>query len=164
MAISKIENNSLASGVPSRSQLPAGTVLQVVSASTTSSLTTTSSTYSDVTGLSVTLTPTTATSKFLTIVNLNGDHTVSTGTWFRLNRNGTDITLNWVYIGQPANAEYAGQTTVINYLDSPNTGSAVTYKVRWATDVNGQASYLNRSDVGSQFGFTSTITVMEIAA
>ena len=50
-------------------------------------------------------------------------------------------------------------------VDSPNTTSAVTYKLRWR--VNSGTAYLNRNnDMGSQYNnaVASTITVQEVAA
>ena len=68
MAISTIQNASLASGVPSAAKLPAGSVLQVVSAMQTTSFSTTSGTFTDI-GLSASITPTSATSKIFIISN-----------------------------------------------------------------------------------------------
>ena len=47
-------------------------------------------------------------------------------------------------------------------LDSPNTTSQVTYKVQFKT--TGSTTYLNRwGSNDTQFGTSSSITVMEIA-
>jgi hypothetical protein len=58
-------------GTVPAARLPAGSVLQVVSTVKTDTFTTVSSSYVDVTGLSVSITPTSATSKILVLVQAN---------------------------------------------------------------------------------------------
>ena len=69
----------------------------------------------------------------------------------------------WYANGSPA--QVIG-TSVFNYLDSPNTTSAMTYKVRWRTLSN--IAWINRSSYDYNNADTcrlpSSITVMEIAA
>ena len=163
-----------------RAALPTGSVLQVVSTSKTNSFTTSSSTWTDVTGLSVTITPTSATSKIL--VFLNGHFSVSsggTGIYAKLVRGSTDIliadnpgsgitptTMSASTSGTVSTREnYAMQ---INYLDSPATTSATTYKVQVGAYDGGTQivnGVYNMSATGSSIPrSTSTITVMEIAA
>jgi hypothetical protein len=99
MAVSFIQNASLASGVPSASnitsgtlpkaQLPTGSVLQVVSTTKTDTFSTSSTSYTDLTGLSVSITPTSATSKVLVFYTVNGKQTTTPS--MRLVRNSTAI-------------------------------------------------------------------------
>jgi hypothetical protein len=49
----------------------------------------------------------------------------------------------------------------INYIDSPNTTSATTYKVQWA--VNTGTMWLNRRS-DTTYGVSSSITAIEIKA
>ena len=137
----------------------AGNVIQVVNASTNSAVINTSATYAD-TGLTATITPTSATSKILVLADLNGvGKTADTAVQVRLLRNGTQI----VFLEDLATYTATSSTNEVgsvstNYLDSPATTSALTYKVQFA----------NRSatgNVNAQWnGGTSTITLLEIAA
>jgi hypothetical protein len=150
-----------------RSQLPAGSVLQVVSTTKTDTASTTSTSFSDVSGLSVTITPTSSTSKIFIILTLGSvGNTVNT-VKFNILRNSTNI-------AQPASG---GNSSTINhfpgatvsatgdcasFLDSPATTSAITYKIQWAVD--GSTGYLNRHTGNTDYNSVSTITAMEIAA
>jgi len=144
---------------------PAGSVLQVVYASTSSVVSTSSSTMTD-TGLTATITPTSASSKVLIFVSQNGIYKTSGSS-----QNMTDLTLLRGSTGVlPAN--FSGTTgatdgTAINlsvtascsYLDSPATTSPTTYKTQFNSR-NGTATvYVQYAGVS-----TSTITLMEIAA
>ena len=142
--------------------LPAGTVVQVASAVKTSTASTASITYADLSGLSVSITPSKSTSKILVLYTINCSHNVNTGIWVEARRDTTSISTNWGYYGQPTNFTYSGFPMTIAVLDSPSTTSAITYSLRWRSDVNGFTSYLNRSENGGQTGFSSTITVMEV--
>tara|TARA_R110000782_G_scaffold142027_1_gene234738 strand:+ start:861 stop:1478 length:618 start_codon:yes stop_codon:yes gene_type:complete len=68
-----------------------------------------------------------------------------------------------------ANAMFTGEmrNTPLQFLDSPGTAAAVTYKLQWNSG-NTQTVYINRSNrdqdaAGSDGTGTSTFTVMEIA-
>ena len=69
----------------SKASLPTGSVLQVVNATYSTYTTTSSSTFAD-TGLTATITPTSATSKILVLLNVNGvaKETGNTGCALRL--------------------------------------------------------------------------------
>ena len=109
-----------------------GKVLQVVSSNTSTQGSTTSTTYVD-TGVAVTITPTQANSKILIIASIGGGtshNTYNTAISFALHRDTTHLT----NIFSPDAANYSadiGSTGSINYLDSPNTTSAKTYKVKY---------------------------------
>ena len=158
--------------------MPAGAVLQVVSATKTDKQSTTSATPSDVTGLSVSITPTSTSSKILVMTNINyGGANNFYGAFF-VKRNSTDIVLSTVGTGNQINSTFGvgGDSSdaafklegiAHSYIDSPATTSAVTYKVQFASTwtsialiVNGTGS---TNDAAYIVGGTSTITVMEIA-
>ena len=148
-----------------------GSVLQVVSAFKNDGFSSTSTTFVDITGLSVSITPTSATSKILILVTSN--FSAATGnapTVFNLVRNSTNI-------ATPATAPtYNGTVTPYiagnisdqsvpwsaSFLDSPATTSATTYKVQ-GRGSSGTNFYVNRRAT-ADFNSTSSITVMEIAA
>lgn len=140
---------------------PAGSVIQVVNATYSTQLATTSTSYVD-TGLSASITPTSATSKILIFVAQTGvaKNVGDTAQRVALNilRNSTQL------IQFELGAGYTGSSVVnvvggsgSTYLDSPATTSSVTYKtqIKGFAGVNVYANY---------DGCTSTITLMEIAA
>jgi hypothetical protein len=146
-------------------RLPAGSVLQVVSSNYSVDTSTTSNTVFSDTGITATITPTSASSKILILISNPAYVTssaASSGGQFQLLRGAT------VIYGTSANSLYitaTGATAVavnsqqgINYLDSPNTTSATTYKLQ-------QQSYFSGRTIGSQVnGATSSIMLLEIAA
>jgi hypothetical protein len=154
-------------GGTSAVQASSGKVLQVVSITKTDSFSTASfSTFQDVTGLSVSITPTSATSKILVQV------VVSVGigagnTLFNLVRGSTNIaqstsgTANQTVAADQGGA-YSMQTLPITFLDSPATTSATTYKLQ--INPSSQTVYINVRATDQYYGGISTITVMEIAA
>ena len=176
MAVSTIQNASLASGVPSAAKLPAGSVIQVVQTVKTDTASTSSASWSDITGMSVSITPASSSNKILVFADINfGTNDNSCFIFFKLVRGSTDI-----YVGDaagsrtrittgsassgPANTSHCG----INYLDSPATTSSTTYKIQWYNQNPAFASYLNRTysntDDPALSRNPSSITVMEIAA
>lgn len=179
IAAGAVGNTQMASGA-ARANWGAGGILQVVQAVQTNTTSTTSLSWVDVTGMSVTITPSSATSKILVIPDamLGCDGGLGVNYQLRLQRNGTNIytpTNN----GNRPQAIFEIESSVSTaydyqffdsmrmYLDSPNTTSAVTYKLQWIC-FNGGTVYLNRnhvdSDNASQIRTASSITVMEIAA
>ena len=90
---SNVSASKLTTGTVPAARLPAGTVLQVVSATKTDTqLFASSSTFSDITGLSVTLTPTSASSKFLIFWSVAaGNGSDGSHFYTRLQRNGSNI-------------------------------------------------------------------------
>jgi len=146
--------------------LPAGVggkVLQVVSANKTNSFTTTSTAFSDVTGLSVSITPASSSNKILIIVTLYMSAEVSPlqAKLFR----GESTELQFVQDYPVASNTYStGSSVNMSILDTPSTTSATTYKVQIASSNNGNNAKVNgRWDSGSADIGDSTITVMEIA-
>jgi len=156
-----------------------GTILQVAQGILTSTQAITgTSTWTDVTSLSVTITPTSSTSKFLLMLSVTaqGDNNA----YFRLLRNGTpvgvgnaagstsQVTMGNFFYGSFNSSQM--WTMSNQYLDSPATASAITYKAQgYANSSGGSGSvyinYSNHEDNGPWSGRgISTLTVMEIAA
>ena len=149
-----------------------GKVLQVVSATKTDTASNNNTSFTDITGLSVSITPSATSSKVLVFFNVtvNGNNA---GSSLRIVRDSTAIC-----VGDAAGSRI--QSTVStnvssgdstrshsgNFLDSPSTTSATTYKMQWRS--NGNTDYLNRSntdlDTTDYSRPTSTITVIEIGA
>jgi hypothetical protein len=171
-------NNVISSGKVVPSGMPVGSVLQVIQAVKTDTFSTSSTSFVDVTGLSVSITPTSATSKILVLMDAKlGSATNVTG-YLRIVRNSTSI-----YIGDSdgsaQRATYGNSDdpssqwpyqAVGNFLDSPATTSSVTYKIQILSEPveNTGTVYINRSGEGgtsaSGVRTASSITVMEIAA
>lgn len=161
-------NASVASvGTLPTARLPSGTVLQVRSTTKTDSFTTTSTSFTDITGLSVSITPTSATSNVFVTVTfpISGSSSAALAI-FNLVRNSTNIS-------QPSTSPTFTATTggylqnfdnilpvSFTFLDSPATTSATTYKVQ--TRLNSATMYFNRRET-NDCAFTATITAMEIA-
>lgn len=153
-------------------------ILQVVSTSKTDTFTSTSTSFVTVTGLSASITPSTATSKVLVIAQIAwglSSANASVGQ-FKVTRGGTDI-----YVGDSASnrtqAVFGGfngsalrellLSGSIVHLDSPATTSATTYQVEAKLGAAGTL-YVNRSsfddDVANYVRGASSITVMEVSA
>lgn len=136
--------------------MPTGSVLQVVSATTTTSTTTTSTSYVD-TNLSASITPTSSSNKILVIVTGNITvqdlGTVYGDAFTNITRGSTEITATRAAInfGSTTWNDYIVNNP-LSYLDSPSTTSSTTYKVRIST-----------SNATVIYPYTAaTITLMEI--
>jgi hypothetical protein len=142
----------------------AGTVLQVVNATYSTETSSSSSTFAD-TGLTASITPTSATSKILILVNQNGCGKAihDTNMYVRLLRNSTTISHIERIAGSTSSTadNFIGSISSC-YLDSPATASAVTYKTQFASASNSSAVIV-QGTFGAETS-TSTITLMEIAA
>jgi hypothetical protein len=149
-----------------------GGVLQVVSTTKTDTFSTTSTSYVDITGLSVSITPTSSSSKILVILSLSGSE--SAGWGYQLVRGSTAICIG--DSGGGSRRQASGGISVrdtnginngsVTFLDSPATTSSTTYKVQMY--VPSSTGYVNRTfgDVDATYTIrtASTITLMEIAA
>jgi len=171
--------SAIVSGKLPTARLPAGAVLQVVSTTKSDTFSVTGGglgAFFDITGFAVTITPTSATSKILIFVNLScsssndAEHVNA-----RVVRGSSTLVGSGDAIGSRNQAMWAhginntsnnAKVFAAQYLDSPATTSATTYKVQ---GYNAAATfYLNRTPAWSDSNHysqgASTITVMEIAA
>lgn len=156
----------------------AGKVLQVVSTAKTDTFTTTSASFVDITGLSVSITPASATSKILVFVDVNGSQDVGANRIaLRLLRDSTTINAGAAAGSRtPAMGGFSSADSTIpsgtvssTFLDSPATTSSLTYKMQVAVIITGgSTAFINRTEVDgdetAQLRMPSNITVMEIAA
>jgi len=149
---------TVASGIPSWATPGAGKVVQIVNVVYGTQVFSSSSTFAD-TGLTATITPTSASNKVLVFLSQNGmqKRNSNTGIELRLLRNGTTIRNPGYYDGEnDASTRNQFGSVAMSYLDSPASTSAQTYK----TTFN---SYQNSNGVYVQFnGSESTITLMEV--
>lgn len=154
-------------------------VVQVKSTAKTDTFTSTSTTYTDITGLSVAITPTSASNKVLIIaqltVGIGAGASTDVGQFRFTGGNSTN------YVGDTASARTRGvfggfghaAMNSLNlglsmvYLDSPATTSATTYKVQGKVSTTYTGTfYINRSgsdnDNDGHTRGASSITVMEV--
>jgi hypothetical protein len=154
--------------------LPAGSILQVVTASTSTEVANTTATMTD-TGLSVNITPSSATNKILVFVSqpyrTARDGTSAYGSIILL-RDSTQITGIPKTTGGGFLFGYGstGITTAdtrgvysVTYLDSPTTTSQVTYKTQMAVNSANNNAFIETQENGTTDNATSYITVMEVA-
>lgn len=167
MAISTIGQNGLQqSRILTAVQQPAGAVLQVVSTTTTTSVTNSSSTYVS-TGLSLNITPSSATSKILVLSFCPLRYGTNSGggnAGMRINRaSGTILIVQQMINNVNAIIDISYPITM-SYLDSPATTSSTNYTIEFAL-VNSSGVYTNPTvNWNSGVTQTSTLTLMEIAA
>ena len=153
-----------------------GGVLQVVQTVKTDVFTTTSTSYVDVTGLSVSITPVSSDSRVLVVGYYFLSNTNTAGNYFsraQLVRNSTAI-----FVGDAAGSRargmsfaalpnnVVGQAVGFSYLDSPATTSATTYKIQIASEASGTASIGREGGDADSAAYTrmpASIIVMEIA-
>ena len=156
-----------------------GHVLQTKSAAFTDTMALSVDTRTDITNLSLDITPSSTSSKILVLANVcyGGSNNNLYGSGF-LVRDSTDIGVGTTATGSRQNVsfgmdfgngslnEYKLRTASGMFLDSPSTTSSVTYKVQVRHNVNG-TMYINRSgqDSNADYGCRgiSTLTIMEIA-
>ena len=153
-------------------------ILQVLQTVKTDTFTTTSTSFVDVTGLSVSITPATTSSKILILVHAYGGNagTSSANALTTLVRDSTEV-----FIGDAASNRIRSTTTIgptrsatgygysmhINYLDSPSTTSSTTYKLQ-AKAADSGTFVLGRdgddADQANEGRTPSSIIVMEVGA
>ena len=149
-------------------------ILQVVSTPKSDTFTMSSTTYADVTGLSVSITPQATTSKILVIASVQGTGQTGTTNFFgRLMRDSTAIA-----VGDAASLRTQSsfgardqdnmQSMSVMFLDSPATVAATTYKIQIRSQTGGAVVYVNRTSPDADNAATartfSSITVLEVSA
>ena len=166
-----------AGAAPAFEALPAsGKVLQVLNAVKTDTSSINSTTYADISGLSLAITPSATTSKILFTMNVSiGCAADANHVHLNMVRGSTNILVSGSAGSRSVstalvNTQGVGQqiTATATYLDSPSTTSATTYKIQWKNN-GSAASYVNQSTrdnnaSGNDGRVTSQITLMEIGA
>jgi len=155
----------------SKLDLAGGKVLQVLSFTKVDPFTTTSTSFVDITDLTISITPSSATSKILVTYKVALAPSTSLG-FLQLLRGATAIgggtaagsrpsSMSAFFIGDVATTDLCG-----NFLDSPASTSAQTYKIQ--TRCNSGTTRINvtnsDSDDANAARLSSTITVMEVSA
>jgi len=152
-------------------------ILQVAQTVKSDTFSTTSTTYTDITGLSVSITPRESTSRILVIADIVLACFQPGGTtqfYAQLVRDSTGI-----YLGDTAGSRsrvtYGSENindirrTPIVFLDSPATTAATTYKIQvrktnWTGTVFLNRSETNDADAATSMRTASSITVLEVSS
>ena len=156
------------------STLPGGKILQVVSAAKTDTFTTTSTSYTDLTGLSVSITPSSATSTILVgysviaqglnATNMGGIQLVRDSTAILVANAAGSRSVSSSIVSERSATHTAHQSNF--FVDSPATTSATTYKLQIRTYAG--TIWVNRtnSDIDSvaYYRGTSTLFAMEVSS
>ena len=163
LAANSVTSGKLASGV-------GGKILQVKQTFKNDTASTSSGSFSDISGLTVSITPSATSSKVLYKGSLYLAYTGAEGN-FRLKRTiggtATDIGVSSV-LDDDADGTFAigGSslylTANFEFLDSPNTTSAITYGIKW--HMHSGTMYLNRTWDNNWFHGASSVTAMEVSA
>ena len=153
-----------------------GGIIQTVQTVKSDPFTTTSQPFTDITGLSATITPKFSTSKILVSYTLS----ISSNGFpmFKLLRGSTDIfvgdassTRVRCFFGGYTGGLHPGLTLPVtgNFLDSPSTTSATTYKIQTGVvHTTGYTICVNRTLSDTDFNYhprtASSIILMEVSA
>lgn len=166
MPLTRINNQSLAN--VTSAGLPSGTVLQVKQAKSSAAVNTSSTSFEDF--LTVSITPSSTTSKILVTANLCiGTRWWNNTPYFRIIRDSTSISGNsgetwpFQYGADSGNTDYEMVNYHLELLDSPSTTSVITYKAQVKSQNTTYSAYMNRNYAQSNLRGESYITVMEIA-
>jgi hypothetical protein len=161
-----------------------GAVLQVKQAILTTTWSTSSNgTFVDVTNLSVTITPTSSSSKFLLLASVVYGATENANPLLRFTGGNSSNYIGdarstrrraaWgggddYFNGSGAAGSQVSFTAQMTYLDSPATTSAITYKVQGCSDSNGgfiiNTDWQDPDSSGEGYTTASSLVVMEIQA
>jgi len=157
------------SGMTSAS-VPSGSVLQVLSKSVTDTSSTTSTSFVPLSTLNQVITPIATSSKVLVSFSMQLEMASSATGYLQINRTvggvdtpidvvtRTSVTASRTFLSQGYSGNN-GQSTSLEFLDSPNTVSEITYSIKWLVD--SETAYFNRG-VTHERPSSSSITLMEI--
>ena len=162
-----VDTDMLAAGAVTAPKRGAGAILQVVQTFKNDSFSTTSTSYVDITGFSVTITPSSTSNKILLLnfagLSTDGNSSVQ---YINLLRGSTAIAQPSVSTGFSSTATMFPQSISnmiswsYSFLDSPSTTSATTYK--WQIKGNTGTQYINQRAI-NDMPRTATMIAMEVA-
>jgi hypothetical protein len=117
---------------------PSGSVIQVQHGTTSTAVVSSTSTFTD-TGIIATITPSNASNKIFVLININGlfksASSVSNRIGLQLQRNSTVIDTSLANLWTNSSVEMR-QSSVYNYVDTPNSTAALTYKLQFCNEQN----------------------------
>jgi len=150
-------DSSTATGLKWAAAAGGGKLLQVVRDTDTSLRSTTSTSFTDVTGVSVTITPTSATSNIMLILAANLQSDGGTLTTFFQITDSSNVAISGAESSELGFPNSLAPATLIGWA-SPATTSAVTYKMRFKTAGAATTAYV-RGDFS-----TTQLFALEIGA
>ena len=155
-----------------------GKILKMESTTKADGFTSTSTSYVDVTGLTVSIQPTAASSKIYIVFSIHAGGQNGAYTAYRLVRGSTAIAIHAGSTGNQTSCTVAHQfdsgsiTTALssNFRDTPsyNLGDTLTYKIQGISHYNNYEFCVNRPSSAPNSDYvakgSSTITAIEVAA
>ena len=162
-------DSTTATGLKWAAAAGGGKVLQVVTATTTSSTTVTSTTFTDST-ITASITPSATTSKVLVLATMSinaqrsaagsdADVRLVRGSTAIASWNGTDARFVGISLASGTYTQH-WHTTTVSWLDSPSTNSSTTYKIQGRPGTTADSA-----SITFQFSSApSSITLLEIGA
>jgi len=161
--------------------LGAGAIIQVVQTTKTDTFEVAGTSFTDVTGMSVAITPASTSNKILVLLNVHYGNGADAGAAIKLLRGSSEIfigdaasnrprvTIGGLDLTDTNNAIYSMDSSSACYLDSPSTTSATTYKIQLRGRDSFGSGFINRTaidndDSTSGIRAVSSITVMEVQA
>jgi hypothetical protein len=146
-------------------------ILQVVSVFKADTFSMTGTTYTDVTGLSVSITPQSSSSQILCMGQISTSATAGEQVFGQLLRGATAIgnstggsSINSITTSGVGQSNLAISTNPIFFVDSPATTSATTYKIQIRTGGAAAVGYINRRQNDTALGASSSLILMEVSA
>ena len=131
-------------------------------------------TFVDITGFNLSITPSSSSHKVLITYNLKlGNQAAERNCSIRILRDSSTLTVGsggsaangTDFFRMSSNGEIYNASHM--FLDSPSSSSSLNYKLQWALEGQGGGSrtaYLNRRGADSSYVMVSTLTLMEVAA
>jgi len=173
-----VDTDMLAAKAATGPKLGNGCILQVLSTTKIDTFSTSSTSYVDITGLSVSITPSSSSNKILVMMNVNLGHDDNVSAFVQLVRDSTAIAIGEAHGSRRqatgSNSDDPSDDIIscvsATHLDSPSTTSAITYKVQIGGEASGNTGdvHVNRggeySNNNQNAKVVSSITVMEVAA
>lgn len=162
----------------SPADMPAGSVIQVVQALKTDATSNATGNWADISGLSASITPTSASNKILVVMTLSASSQNGSPMYARILRNGTAIGVgdasgsrtqaNAFFYNYSANTTYSTLLPLVSHVyDTPSTTSAITYKIQayaYTSTLAINYQLIGNDDAVYTPVVSSSITLMEIAA
>jgi hypothetical protein len=156
-----VADSSTSTGLKWATPSGGGKVLQVVMGTTSTAVSNSTTTLADTT-LTATITPSSATSKVLVLVMQNGafkdSGNADSALYLNLLRGATSIIAFETELGWQQSSARLSLASGTNYLDTPATTSATTYKTQFKNIVAAASVKVQYN------GETSTMILMEIGA
>ena len=148
-----------------------GSILQIKQTDKTDRFETTSTSFTDITGLSVDITPSSTSNKILIMVHLQNNATYTYAKFFNLIRGSTNILQGDAHLSSQTRStvysrdEAFGETSYVIFLDSQDSTAEQTYKMQGSVQSGGELT-INYTQVATNAAYigtgTSTITAMEV--